>query len=628
MLSNLMFRTKLILLLITVISGFAIVTFVAMQGSASQKAANNHLRTLSKIQNSNDALSINMLEIADQLRDLDDKRYPGYLATLNQQIDKNNKVIQTNIERSQSSELKTILKSTQTDINHYSNALLNLVKKRHIIGFDANSGLRGKIDQMGSKIAQDIHSLSLLRREFTNVRRAEASYLFGPSQEYLDQFNTSYDRLNTRFNNFGFEDTYGKEAQIYHDAVIQYGKEYVALDAADKAFSKQKAQFNKSQLATAKLIENIVLKAEENAKQHSQQANISLWVVSIVVTLIVALLIMSIGRDVHNTLKRIMSDLIKVKAGDMTAKSVVNERRNDEFDSLSLSLNEMTQGLDHVLKEVVNTTDTVNDMATDISGTIGEIANSNRAINNRTQSLASATDDISKRITQLSTTTDTLRAHSSETYESAKMGSQTIRMVLDNLKTTINVVNSTGDQLNELGRLSNNIDNVIGMINDLASQTNLLALNAAIEAARAGEAGRGFAVVSDEVRSLAEKTVDATAKITDIVNVIQTSTQGAISTMASGQDSLKVIEENGSKAETAIHTIESKALTSAQSADSMASDIQDVASTAVQMSAEMDTIAQQLSHDTGSIETLADKTQSIKTSAAELSQKTKVFTLS
>ena len=628
MLSNLMFRTKLILLLITVISGFAIVTFVAMQGSASQNAANDHLRTLSKIQHSNDALSINMLEIADQLRDLDDKRYPDYLSTLNQQIKENNKVIQANIERSQSSELKTILKSTQTDLNHYSSALLNLAKKRHIIGFDANSGLRGKIDQMGSKIAQDIQSLSLLRREFTNVRRAEASYLFGPSQEYLDQFNTSYDRLNTRFNNFGFEDTYGKEAQIYHDAVIQYGKEYASLDAADSAFSKQKAQFNKSQLATAKLIKNIVLNAEENTKRHSQQANISLWIVSIVVTLIVALLIMSIGRDVRNTLKRIMSDLIKIKAGDMTAKSVVNERRNDEFDSLSLSLNEMTHSLDHVLKEVVNTTDTVNDMATDISGTIGEIANSNRAINGRTQSLASATDDISKRITQLSTTTDTLRAHSSETYESAKMGSQTIRMVLDNLKTTISVVNSTGDQLNELGRLSNNIDNVIGMINDLASQTNLLALNAAIEAARAGEAGRGFAVVSDEVRSLAEKTVDATAKITDIVNVIQTSTQGAISTMASGQDSLKVIEENGSKAETDIHTIESKALTSSQSADSMASDIQDVASTAIQMSAEMDTIAQQLSHDTGSIETLADKTQSIKTSAAELSNKTKVFTLS
>lgn len=627
MLMNLKFKTKLLLLLVTAILGFIIVTVVAMQGLSSQQTANNHLRTLSKIQTSNDALSISMLEIADQLRDLDNARYNAYLNALNQQIDKNNLVIKTNIERSHSPELKKILKNSQEDINNYSDSLATLVKKRHVIGFDASSGLRGKVDQMGNKIADDIKSLSLLRREFTNVRKAEASYLFGPTQENLDEFNQSYERLNTRLENFGLEDTYGKNAQIYYDAVIQYGKEYVTLDAADKAFSKQKAQFNQSQLAASQLIEKITAVAEKNAATSSKQANISLLTVSLFVTFVAALLMLSISRNASKTLKRITTDLNTVKKGDMTAKAKVNDRRNDEFDSLSRSLNEMTGGLDNVLKDVVHTTNTVNDMATDLDVAISNIADSNHSINGRTQSLASATDDISNRITQLSSTTDTLRTHSSETYESAKAGSQTIHLVLENLKDTVEVMNSTGNQLNELGRLSTNIDSVIGMINDLASQTNLLALNAAIEAARAGEAGRGFAVVSDEVRSLAEKTVDATSKITDIVNIIQTSTQGAINTMASGQNSLKIIEENGSKAEEAIHAIESKAMTSAQSADSMAADIQDVASTAVQMSSEMEAIAQQLNGDSGSIKTLATKTSSIKALAAELSHKTHVFTL-
>jgi methyl-accepting chemotaxis protein len=241
--------------------------------------------------------------------------------------------------------------------------------------------------------------------------------------------------------------------------------------------------------------------------------------------------------------------------------------------------------------------------------------------------LASATDDISSRLTELSSTTNTLQAHSNETYQSAKSGADTINLVLNSITDTVNIVNMTSQQLDELGRLSKNIDSVIAMINDLASQTNLLALNAAIEAARAGEAGRGFSVVADEVRALAEKTVDATSKITDIVNTIQQSTQTAISTMESGQDNLKIIRENGNKAEEAMRDIESNAMTGSKSTNSMANAIQDVATTAIQMSTEMEEIAQQLNQDTRSIDILADKTKQIQQISEQLAVKTQVFTL-
>jgi hemerythrin-like metal-binding protein len=100
-------------------------------------------------------------------------------------------------------------------------------------------------------------------------------------------------------------------------------------------------------------------------------------------------------------------------------------------------------------------------------------------------------------------------------------GTQQLGEAVNDIVHVKDITLSLRDAMVKMDEKTHNIHRVMGVISEVADQTNLLALNAAIEAARAGEAGRGFAVVADEVRKLAEKTMQATAEVHQAVGDIQ-----------------------------------------------------------------------------------------------------------
>jgi len=118
-----------------------------------------------------------------------------------------------------------------------------------------------------------------------------------------------------------------------------------------------------------------------------------------------------------------------------------------------------------------------------------------------------------------------------QTQKVAEQGTQVIQQAASEMRQISRNIEDSSRIIGQLGERSEQITAIVNTIRSIADQTNLLALNAAIEAARAGDQGRGFAVVADEVRQLAGRTSRSTEEISQMIQMIQSETKQAITSM-------------------------------------------------------------------------------------------------
>ncbi|MFL0267701.1 ABC transporter substrate-binding protein [Candidatus Clostridium radicumherbarum] len=136
--------------------------------------------------------------------------------------------------------------------------------------------------------------------------------------------------------------------------------------------------------------------------------------------------------------------------------------------------------------------------------------------------------------------TENSRQIAEQTMDIAKGGSEAVNNSIEAMKVIEKSVEEAKKVVNDLNLKSAHINDMLAIIKDIANHTNLLSLNASIEAARAGEAGRGFAVVAQEVKNLAERSVDSAGQISATIDEINDSIKETIKAMDNSMN--KVIE--------------------------------------------------------------------------------------
>jgi methyl-accepting chemotaxis protein len=259
-------------------------------------------------------------------------------------------------------------------------------------------------------------------------------------------------------------------------------------------------------------------------------------VVSFVIELLVFVLgiiaIAVVTRMIAKNIHLILGAMEQFADGDLTVH--LEATRSDEIGQLSLGLNRAVGQVNAMMKEVREAVTLTNESSTQIGVSTEELAAGAQQQTALISEVASAVEEMTKTIIENSKNATETSETARKARAAAEGGGKIVEETVVGMKRIAEVVNTSATTVKVLGQSSDQIGEIIGVIDDIADQTNLLALNAAIEAARAGEQGRGFSVVADEVRKLAERTTKATKEIAQMISKIQSETAGAVSSMEQG----------------------------------------------------------------------------------------------
>ncbi len=256
-------------------------------------------------------------------------------------------------------------------------------------------------------------------------------------------------------------------------------------------------------------------------------------------------------KDAQNYLTRSTQNLLKAMDkfadGDLTVE-VIAEKDNDDIGKLFNGFNESVKNINEIVKNVSEAVQATASASNQISSSSEEMAAGAQEQSSQTSEVASAVEQMTKTILETSKNSNVAADNARRAGEIAIEGGKAVQDTILGMNNIANVVLKSAATVQELGKGSEQIGEIVQVIDDIADQTNLLALNAAIEAARAGEQGRGFAVVADEVRKLAERTTKATKEIAGMIRKIQNDTKEAVNSMNEGT---KEVEEGKNLAERA-----------------------------------------------------------------------------
>ena len=380
----------------------------------------------------------------------------------------------------------------------------------------------------------------------------------------------------------------------------------------------------------------------------------SVTAILVLVSFLIAVFIgLYLSTDIGKAINRFSVAFKHISAGDFTVR--INTKRKDEFGALALDMDDTMDKIRDLVADMANFGHNVSDSAYKVSGASGEILFSinevSDTVNVMSKGVSEQAKDTEKSFLQMTEfagqigkaydNTEDVGKVANNTKQIINGGKNIVNELIEQVTATSEITSIIINDIEELEHQSRSIGSVVGTINDIASTTNLLSLNASIEAARAGNAGLGFAVVADQIRSLAEQSVESVKSIERIIKSIQQKTQATAASANRAEQMLgsqtealnntvKVFQDVDShmvELLNKINYITQNMQTITVSKDEVLDAIKNIAAVTQQTLASSEVVDTNIGSQITSIETLNRQAEDMKERAKELEEAIAKFTI-
>ena len=234
------------------------------------------------------------------------------------------------------------------------------------------------------------------------------------------------------------------------------------------------------------------------------------------------------NRRNQDAILRLLDELGNLAEGDLTVQASVTE---DITGAIADSVNYAIEALRDLVSTLNSTSGLVAAAVQETSAIADRLAKSSEIQARQIENASATVMQMAQSMDEVSSKTAASAEVAEKSVGIAHEGGDRVRRTIHGMNAIREHIQDTSKRIKRLGESSQEIGDIVALINDIADQTNILALNAAIQASAAGEAGRGFAVVADEVQRLAERSSNATKRIETLVKTIQADTNEAVISM-------------------------------------------------------------------------------------------------
>ncbi|MGN5128938.1 methyl-accepting chemotaxis protein [Aeromonas hydrophila] len=269
----------------------------------------------------------------------------------------------------------------------------------------------------------------------------------------------------------------------------------------------------------------------------SGQASRSVMTQLLIGSLISAVALICIWLMAHQIVAPIRAVVARLKdiasgEGDLTQR--IELRRDDEIGELAKWFNSFLNKLQSTISQVIDTVAGTRASAEQAASVAERTSAGMQAQYQEVDLVATAFEELSATALQVAGNANSAVAAANQADTAAQEGKYVVADTQEAMRKLMAVISDAKPVVEHLSANSENINDILVVIQGIAEQTNLLALNAAIEAARAGEQGRGFAVVADEVRNLAGRTQNAIVEIQTLIGQLQSGTEAVVKAIMTG----------------------------------------------------------------------------------------------